>query len=323
MITKEQRIRLLIFLAFSIVLLVLIFGLFIMPKIRTVGDVYYVDFRETSVTGITVGADVKYQGVVIGKVIRMEVNPNDLRSVLIYIRITKGFTIKEDMRAALQYAGITGLRFVEISGGTIGAKNLAPGEKILPKKGLGEKAEDIVLNVDSIVDGLNNILNTENQEKIALTLKNVEKSTNVIAGLLEKRRTSLSNAMVNLDTITAQLSSATSDLNNFVNHMQGLVEKINPDRIDKLVTLTEAILQDLSKRTSDQEMGKLIADIDTFMRTSNNSIRKVEEGVLSMEEELNKSLMRLRQSIDNIAKFTRDVREDPTLFIRKRPAKKE
>ncbi|HLP60978.1 MAG TPA: MlaD family protein, partial [Candidatus Deferrimicrobium sp.] len=116
MITKEQRIRLLIFLSFSIVLLILIFGLFIMPKIRTVGDVYYVDFREMSVTGITEGADVKYQGVVIGKVIRMEVNPNDLRSVLIYIRITKGFTIKEDMRAALQYAGITGLRFVEISG---------------------------------------------------------------------------------------------------------------------------------------------------------------------------------------------------------------
>lgn len=323
MITKEQKIRLLIFLVVSCLSVLIIIGYFILPKLRTAGDIYYIDFREMSVTGVNVGADVKYQGVNIGKVMRMQVNPYDLRSVLIYIRIKKGFRVKEDMRASLQYAGITGLRFIEISGGTMGAKDLAPGQKILTKKGLGEKAEDIVISVDSIVDALKKILNTENQEKISQTFKNFEKSTNIISNLLEKRKTNLSNTLENLDQITCQLNTVTIDLNKFSSYLAELSEKINPDRIDKLVTLTNSILQDLSRRTSDQELGKLITDLDSFMRTSNLSIRKIEEGVLSMEEEFNRSLSRLRQSIDNIVKFTRDIREDPTLFIRKRPDKKE
>lgn len=323
MITKEQKFRLLVFLAVSGLLLVLIIGIFILPKLKTTGDIYYIDFKEMSVNGINEGADVKYQGVAIGKVIRMQVNPDDLRSVLIYIRITEGFSLKEDMMAALQYAGITGLRFVELSGGTIGAKDLEPGGKILPKKGLGEKAEDIVLSVDAVVDAVNDILNAENREKISLTLKNLEKSTSIISSLLEKRKTNLGNTLGNLDKVTGQLSAVTTDLNKFAGYLRGITEKINPERVERLVNLADNILKDLSNRVSDQEMGKLIADIDTFMRTSNMSIRKVEEGILGMEEEFNKSLIRLRQSIDNIAKFTRDVREDPTIFIRKRPGKKE
>jgi phospholipid/cholesterol/gamma-HCH transport system substrate-binding protein len=322
MITKEQKIRLVVFLAVSLILLVLIVGIFILPKLKTVGDVYCIDYKEMSVNGINEGADVKYQGVRIGKVIRLQVNPDDLRSVFIYIRIKTGFTIKKDMRASLQYAGITGLRFVEISGGTTDAKDLDPGEKILPKKGLGEKAEDIVLNVDSVVEAINNVLNLENREKISQTLKNMEKSTSIISDMLEKRKTSLENAVANMETITRQLSGVTADLNEFSTYLLGVSQKINPERIEKLVTLTDSILQDLSRRVSDQEMGKLITNVDTVMKTANVSVRKVEEGFLTMSEEFNKTLVRLRLSIDNIARFTRDLREDPTVLIRKRAEKR-
>lgn len=322
MITKEQKIRLAIFLAVSLILLIAIFSIFILPKLKTVGDVYCIDFREMSVNGINEGADVKYQGVRIGKVISLQVNPDNLRSVLIYIRIKKGFMIKTDMRASLQYSGITGLRFVEISGGTTGAQDMEPGEKILPKKGLGERAEDIVLNVDSVVEAINDVLNPENREKISQTLTNIEKSTAVIADMLEKRKTSLENAVGNMETITRQLTEVTSNLNEFSTYLLGVSEKINPERIEKLVTITDTVLQDLSKRLSDQEMGKLVTNVDTLMKTANVSVRKVEEGFLSMEEEFNKTLVRLRQSIDNIARFTRDLREDPTMLIRKRAEKR-
>lgn len=322
MITKEQKIRLAIFLAVSLILLIIIFGIFILPKLKTVGDVYCIDVKEMSVNGINEGADVKYQGVRIGKVISLQVNPDDFRSVLIYIRIKKGFTIKKDMRASLQYAGITGLRFIEISGGTTDAQDLEPGENILPKKGLGERAEDIVLNVDSVVEAINNVLNLENREKISQTLKNLEKSTSIIADVLEKRKTSLENAVENIETITRQLTEVTADLNKFSTYLLGVSEKLNPERIEKLVTTTDTILQNLSRRVSDQEMGKLITNVDTLMKTTNVSVRKVEEGFLSMSEEFNKTLVRLRQSIDNIARFTRDLREDPTVLIRKRAEKR-
>lgn len=322
MITKEQKIRLAIFLAVSLILLIVIFSIFILPKLKTVGDVYCIDFREMSVNGINEGADVKYQGVRIGKVINLQVNPDNLRSVLIYIRIKKGFMIKKDMRASLQYSGITGMRFVEISGGTTDAQDLEPGEKILPKKGLGERAEDIVLNVDSVVEAINNVLNPENREKISQTLTNIQKGTSIITDMLEKRKTSLENVVVNIETITRQLSEVTANLNEFSTYLLGVKEKLSPERIEKLANLTDTILQNLSRRVSDQELGKLIANVDTLMKTTNVSVRKVEEGFLSMSEEFNKTLVRLRQSIDNIARFTRELREDPTVLIRKRAEKR-
>jgi phospholipid/cholesterol/gamma-HCH transport system substrate-binding protein len=322
MITKEQKFRLAIFLGVSLVLLIVIFGIFILPKLKTVGDVYCIDFRDMSVNGINEGADVKYQGVRIGKVINLQVNPDDLRSVFIYIRIRKGFPIKMDMRASLQYAGITGLRFVEISGGSTLAKDMEPGEKILPKKGLGERAEDIVLNVDSVVEAINNVLNPENREKISQTLTNIEKGTSIIADMLERRKTSLENTVVNIETITRQLSEVTANLNEFSTYLLAVSGKLSPERIENLVTVTDNVLQNLSRRISDQELGKLITDVNTLMKTTNISVRKVEEGFLSMSEEFNRTLIQLRQSIDNIARFTRDLREDPTVLIRKRAEKR-
>jgi phospholipid/cholesterol/gamma-HCH transport system substrate-binding protein len=323
MITKEQKIRLGVFLVASFFLLVVIVTVFILPKLKNIGDIYYIDFKEMSVNGVNEGADVKYQGVKIGNVVRLVVNPDDLRSVLIYVRIKKGFRVKKNMRAALQYAGITGLRFVEISGGTTEAEDLEPGGKILTKRGLGEKAEDIVLNVDSVVEALNNILDTENREKISLLIKNLEKSTAVIANVLEKREKNLGNSLADMDKITRQLSQVTANLNEFTLYLKDISEKIQAGRIEKMVTQTETLLENLSNRLSDREMGKLVADIDTFARTATTSLQKIERRFHDLEGNIGNTLGSLRESLANIARFTRDLSEDPTIFIRKRPQKRQ
>lgn len=323
MITKEQKIRLGVFLVASFFLLVVIATLFVLPKLKSIGDTYYIDFKEMSVNGVNEGADVKYQGVKIGKVVRLVVNPDDLRSVLVYVRIKKGFRVKKNMRAALQYTGITGLRFVEISGGTTEAEDLEPGGKILTKKGLGEKAEDIVLNADSVVKALNDLLNPENREKISLVIKNLEKSTAVIANVLEKREKNLGNSLTNVDKITRQLSEVTANLNEFSLYLKDISEKVQAGKIEKMVTQTETVLQNLSHRLSDQEMGKLVADIDTFARTATTNLQKIERRFHDLEGNISDTLGSLRESLANIARFTRDLSEDPTIFIRKRPPKRQ
>ena len=323
MITKEQKIRLGVFLLASFVLLVVITIIFILPKLKSIGDTYYIDFKEMSVNGVNEGADVKYQGVKIGNVVRLMVNPDDLRSVFIYVRIKKGFRVKKNMRAALQYAGITGLRFVEISGGTTEAEDLEPGGKILTKKGLGEKAEDIVLNVDSVVAAINDVLNPGNREKISLLIKNLEKSTAVIANVLEKREKNLGNSLANVDKITRQLSEVTANLNEFSMYLKDISEKVQAGKIEKMVTQTETILQNLSNRLSDREMGKLVADIDTFARTATTNLQKIERRFHDLEGNISDTLGSLRESLANIARFTRDLSEDPTIFIRKRPPKRQ
>lgn len=322
MITKEQKLRLGVFLAVSFLLLAVITGIFIIPKLKTEGDIYYVDFREMSVNGVSEGADVKYQGVRIGTVIRITVNPDDLRSVLLYIKIRKGFPVKKDMRARLQYLGITGLRFVEISGGKTEAENLEPGGRILTRKGLGEQAEDIVLNVDSVVEAINDMLNPKNREKVSLLIKNLEKGTAVISNLLEKKEENLGNSMENIDKITRELHQVAINLNQFTLYLTEVSEKVRVKKLEKVVTHTDDLIQTLSQRFSEKEAGKLLADIDTFVNTATLSIRKIETRFHDLEGEINLTLVSLRESMENISRFTRELAEDPTILIRTRADKR-
>ena len=322
MITKEQKLRLGVFLVVSLLLLAVITGIFIIPKLKTEGDIYYVDFREISVNGVSEGADVKYQGVKIGTVIRITVNPDDLRSVLLYIKIKKGFPVKKDMRARLQYVGITGLRFVEISGGKTEAKNLEPGGRILTKKGLGEKAEDIVLNVDSVAKAINDMLNPENRQKVSLLIKNLEKGTAVISNLLEKKEENLGNSMENIDKITRELHQVAINLNQFTLYLTEVSEKVQVKKLEKVVTHTDDLIQTLSRRFSEKEAGKLLADIDTFVNTATLSIRKIENRFHDLEGEINMTLVSLRESMENISRFTRELADDPTILIRTRADKR-
>jgi phospholipid/cholesterol/gamma-HCH transport system substrate-binding protein len=272
-----------------------------------------------SVNGVNEGSDVKYQGVKIGHVTRLEVNPEDLDSVLIYVRIKKGFPVKEDMYAALQYAGITGMRFVEISGGKAKSKFVLPGGEIKPKKGLGEKAEDIVLNVDSVVDAVNQMLNPENRQKFAQMLKNLETSTRVIANVLDKREKEFGSSLEKLDNAMTHIVDLSKNLKSFSDYLNDQTVDLS---LKKLAEQSDTLLKTITRRFSKDEMGQVLTKLDKFLETATVSIRKLETQLGEMEGEFTQTLVKLRESMENLARFTRDLTEDPTVLIRKRAEKK-
>lgn len=319
MITKEQKFRLGVFLFVSLLLLIAVLAVFIIPKLQQEGDTYFINFKEMSVNGLNEGADVKYQGVRIGKVGRMEVNPKDLSSILVYVDIKKGFPVKKDMRAKLQYAGITGLRFVEISGGKTESESLEIGGEILMGRGLGEKAEDIVLNVDSIVDAVNDVLNPQNREKISVLLTNLEQTSGVLSRVLGKREKYLLDLFGNVGKVSAELKNISEELNKFTQQMSSITEKI---KFEKIARETGRMARNIADRFSSQELGEDIKNFNTFVKTAASSIKKIETSFFSLEGELNKTLVSLRESMENIAKFTRDLTEDPTLLIRTKTEKR-
>jgi phospholipid/cholesterol/gamma-HCH transport system substrate-binding protein len=319
MITKEQKVRLSIFLVTAAILFIIILAAFIYPKLKEKGEVYYINFKGTSVNGLNNGSDVKYQGVKIGIVKDIEVNPTDLDSILVYVRIQPKFPVMDDMRAALVYAGITGLRFVEISGGHAHANLVPPGGEILTQRGLGEKAEDIVLNVDNVVQAINDMLDKKNREKFASLLSNLEKSTDMISGILEKREKNFVNSIEKFDATMTEIIQLTENLKSFSEYLNGLSERAP---IEGLVKESETLIKQLSQRFSQKELGKTLENLDTFLNTTTSSIRKISNRFIDLESELSKTLASLRESLENIASFTRDLKEDPTLLIRKRASKR-
>src|SRR5262252_3563585 len=76
---------------------------------------YRIHFTE-SVSGLALGDPVKYNGVDVGSVRAMSIDPADPRRVQIDVRLRKTTPIKTDTRASLQLKGITGAVYIELEG---------------------------------------------------------------------------------------------------------------------------------------------------------------------------------------------------------------
>lgn len=84
---------------------------------------YRVHFNE-SVSGMSIGDTVKFHGVDVGNVKAMALDPGDPRKVQVDLQLRKETPVKTDTRATLKLKGITGVVYVELTGGNPDAQPL-------------------------------------------------------------------------------------------------------------------------------------------------------------------------------------------------------
>ena len=91
-------------------------------------DHYVIDFSDT-VYGLEVGNDVYFDGVQVGKVDDMRIMREGLPHVRVVIAIERDTPIHADTQAFLLYAGLTGVKEIDLRGGGAAAR-LPPGATI-------------------------------------------------------------------------------------------------------------------------------------------------------------------------------------------------
>jgi len=313
--THEQKIRLGVFLSLATVIFIAVAGFFIVPKLRDPGDVYSVNFRDTSVQGLLVSSSVKYRGVEVGRVIRIDVNPRDLDSVLVDVKIRQGLIMKKDMSAVLAYVGLTGQKYIEISGGTLASENLMPRGEIPMGRGLGEKAEDIVTNLETAAKRITELLAPENMKRFSAFLENAEKGSAVLSGVLESRRASLENTLANFEKASLEFARATEKFVPMTEDMNRLIRTLE--------TNSQETLGNISRRFSSEEMGQAIQDVRAFLDTASVSLKKVESVLLEQQSELTRTFSSLGVAVENLARFSREIADEPSALIRTRKDKKK
>lgn len=85
------------------------------PESRRAYDHYDVYVRE-SVTGLNVGASVKYLGVDIGYLKEMVVDAGNPQALRLTLSVSQGTPVKEDTVAYLEFQGLTGVAVVNLTG---------------------------------------------------------------------------------------------------------------------------------------------------------------------------------------------------------------
>lgn len=131
----------------------------------------YLALSDESVAGLNLNAPVKYQGVDVGKVRDIQLDPNNPNQVRLIFAIEHGTPIREDTEAVLKTQGLTGIAYVELNGSSLDSPPLRavapePYPVIRTKPSLAARLENVLSNVlaklDSTSDNVNKILSDEN-----------------------------------------------------------------------------------------------------------------------------------------------------------------
>jgi len=172
-------------------------------------DIYFTD----SVAGLGVGGDVRFNGIKVGDVAEIEIDHENPNRVRVTVRINRTTPIRTDSFAILQLQGITGLSYVQISGGTRFAQILTyePGgaHPQIPARPsqitqLIEKAPELLVKGTELLDKATGLVSEENQKLVTKILSDVSLLTNQIAGLGPELQSIVRNA----DTTSAEFAQA-------------------------------------------------------------------------------------------------------------------
>lgn len=143
-------------------------------------DTYRVRFHG-SVAGLFSGSGVAFNGLHVGEVSNIALDPADPAAVTVTIGVAPGTPVRADTRAALDFQGLTGSATVALSGGTANAQPLGlagDGPPLLKaddaaSKSVTESARQVMQKLDVALQ--------ENSEPMKITLNNLKTFTDALS----------------------------------------------------------------------------------------------------------------------------------------------
>ena len=141
------------------------------------------------VSGLGTGALVRLNGIEVGRVAKIALDPKDPKLVTLLLQVRDGIEIHSDAVASIESQGLTGVSYVEISGGTLGSPLLiaAEGQKY-PQiasrpsslQEVFDNAPELLSRLLIIADRLESVLDDKNRGAIAETLVNIRDTTGML-----------------------------------------------------------------------------------------------------------------------------------------------
>lgn len=149
-------------------------------------DIYF----DGSVSGLDVGSDVRYNGVLVGRVATITLDRQRPTQVRVTVDINRDVTIRNDCVAELQIKGLTGTAYVEI-GGVSGTAPPLVAEKGQPYPVIRSRSSQLtelfngmpvlIQKLSTLADQLNDVTDADSRAALAETLANMRKVSAILA----------------------------------------------------------------------------------------------------------------------------------------------
>lgn len=246
-----------------------------------------------SVSGLSRGSSVLFNGLRVGEVTDIRLLPEDPRRVVAVIEVDKSTPLKADTRARLESQGLTGVASIALVGGEAEAGPLQPppGQPIATinaersdfqdlfetVRTISRRADDVIARVDRLV--------ADNEGAIGRTVRNVERFSQAIgdnADGVGRFLASVGNAADKIAPLAERLELAAQDL-------QALMRAVEPQRVTRVVENVEAFTQNLAENRE---------NISVLLRDSASLATRLNDSSLKFDMALD-NVNRIAGAVDN------------------------
>lgn len=197
-----------------------------LAKVEVERQYAYYEVSFENVSGLGSAGDVRYNGLPVGQVIDLRLDPDDPSKVRVRIEVDAATPVKTDTEVSLQGQGVTGVSFVGLSGGSQEAEDLPQNgiliAKASPLQSVLEGAPELLQRAVTLLENVDEVVNEENRAAISDVLGNLASAS----GRLDR-------ALEDFEALSANLRQAAQEVARFSGRLDSLADTAE-------VTLTTA-----------------------------------------------------------------------------------
>lgn len=263
----------------------------------------YYAYMNESVSGLNKDAPVKYNGVDVGYVSSISINPRNPQQVQLILKIEAEIPITESTSAKMISQGLTGLRFIELAVDDIHSPLLKRGNDKYPTINtspsllvrLDQTASNILKDFDNISDSVSTFLDDGTTLAMRNSLTHLETITEALAQ--------------HIDTMTASLQDAQVIFRNSANVSQQF-----PD----LVELMQATFKQVQNMS--EQLQQAATDIAFTAKQSGSAVQQVNDQVMPQMANV---MLTMNEIGEQFSEFMQKLDQQPSSILRGRqPAKR-
>lgn len=259
------------------------------------------------VRGLAQGAEVDFNGIKVGEVTKIALDPQDSRLVIARAKVTSDVPIREDSYATLEPQGITGVNFIQITAGTASKpllRDTVPPGQVPRLRSKKDALSDllagggyIVQRTVEVLDRVNRVFSDENIKTLSATLSDVQ----AVTAELRERKSIFADAQRTLQSA----DQAAQQIRDLAKSSRGLVDGDAKQSLAKLGDAASEI-KDAAKqlRTMMQKLQGPTTDFAT------NGL-----------PELSNTINSLQRTLDHFDQVLSEVQANPRGLVGKPPAK--
>jgi len=171
-----------------------------------------------SVSGLSRGGSVLFNGIKIGEVTDIALVPNDPRRVRASIDVQGDAPIRKDIKARLEVQGLTGAAVVALTGGAADAPLLTAEKGAPPPVIVAEPSElqSILESVQSVAAHAESVLDKADQ-------------------LLSDNRAAVGDAVKNVDAFSRTLNDNSAAMTETMSNIDRVVKSIDGEKVARII----------------------------------------------------------------------------------------